>query len=538
MPTVQVPLSSDIMTNVDQTSVRDGNYQLFNATTDESGATVGLPGSSSFYEGFSTFVSSNETGLLNPLITGMSWASKKSTLLVAVGQSLAGLQLRNDPQPADQIYASFDPNSSLYGTSTSQRDPAGDLRISPHVSVVDVSTYPNPYSLWGSLGTNPAKFMYDGDTKVYVVGGGVPVAATFTTSSGLSVAGPTNKGVSTVANMPTTVTHAAYLDSYALMNSVGANYFQFSNVTDVSTWTASDLASAAGSEDNITALVVFNRRIYLFGRQSIEIWENDGVTPFSRVSGGFIEGGTIAPYSVVTANQSVFWLDATRRFATFSGSDVSYLTSPFDKELSSLPFVRDAQGYSCFINGDIFIFWDFPSAQKTYCVKLRGDNLTWSQVGKWNGDAFLGSSVTGWTSVPEAGITLCYDKLRGTLYALNPDSRIDGPTGVPLRFARVTGHLDFGTHKRKLAKSMLIRLKRGRGTSTSTPYAVLRWRDNGEGPWTGERHIDLGRQGEKEITAKLPRMGVFRTRQFELAVTDSVPVNIVSAEMDLEVLGA
>ena len=537
MPTVQVPLSSDVMTNVDQTSVRDGNYQLFNATTDESGATVGLPGSSSFYTQLNSFTSSNETGALNPLITGMAWASKKNTLMVAVGQTITGLQLRNDPQPDSSLVTGTEATEATYGDAIIQRDPTGNSVIAPHVSVVGVSTYPNTYSLWGSLGTNPAKFMYDGDTKVYAVGGGVPVSATFT-STGFSVAGPTNRDVSLIANMPTTVTHVGYLDSYALMNSVGANYFQFSNVTDVSTWTASDLASAAGSEDNITALAIFNRRIYLFGRQSIEIWENDGVTPFSRVSGGFIEGGTVAPYSVVTANQSVFWLDATRRFATFSGSDVSYLTSPFDKELSSLPFVRDAQGYSCFINGDVFIFWDFPSAQKTYCVKLRGDNLTWSQVGRWNGDVFLGSSVTGWTSVPEAGITLCYNKGGSTLYALNPESRVDGPTGVPLRFARVTGHLDFGTHKRKLAKSMLIRLKRGHGTTTTTPYAVLRWRDNGEGPWTGERHIDLGRQGEREITAKLPRMGVFRTRQFELAVTDSVPVNIVSAEMDLEVLGA
>lgn len=524
MPTVQVPLSSDIMTNVDQTSVRDGNFQLFNATVDESGATVGLPGTTSFYTGLSAFTSSGDAGSQNPLITGLYWASKRSTLIVAVAQTLRGLQLRNDPQ------------ATPYGYATSQRDPSGDLKVAPHVSVVDVSSYPNPFSTWGSLGTNPTRFMYDGDTKLYATGGGVPIIASFT-STGFVVAGPSNKDVSTIANMPTSASHIGYIDSYALMNNVGSNVFNFSNVADVSTWSASDVASAAGSEDNLVALLIFNRRIYLFGRQSIEIWENDGVTPFSRVSGGFIEGGTLAPYSVVTANQSIFWLDATRRFATFSGSDVSYLQSPFDKELASLPIVTDAQGYSCLINGDTFIIWDFPAAQKTYAVKIRGDSLVWSQMGFWNGDTYMGSSVTGWTSVPEAGVTLCYDKGGSTIYALDPSSRTDAAKGIPFRFSRVTGHLDFGTHKRKLAKEMLIRLKRGQGSSTTVPYAVLKWRDNGEGPWTGERHIDLGLQGNREITARLPRMGVFRTRQFELSISDSVPVNIVSAEMDLEVLG-
>jgi hypothetical protein len=280
-----------------------------------------------------------------------------------------------------------------------------------------------------------------------------------------------------------------------------------------------------------------NRRIYLFGRQSVEIWENDGVTPFSRVSGGFIEGGAVAPLSIVAANQSVYWLDASRKFATFSGSDVTYLESPFDKEIASLPFVADAEGYTATIHGDNFIIWDFPSAQRTYAVRVTDKAMTWSQMGAWNGDTYVGSSVTGWISIPEMGVSLCYDKGGSNIYMLDYTTRGDPVKGNILRASRITGHLDFGTHKRKLAKAMLIRLKRGRGSSTSTPDAVLRWRDNGEGPWTGERHIDLGRQGESEITAKLSRMGVFRTRQFELAVTDSVPVSIVSAEMDLEVLG-
>ena len=524
MPTVEIPLASDVMTNVDQTSVRDGSYRLFNAITDESGSTVGLPGFSSFHS-LSSFVSNNDNGAMKPVITGLYWASKQSTLVVAVGGTLTAFQLRTDPQ------------TTPVGNARSQRDFTGDEIITPHVSITDVSTYPYTYSRWGTLGSSPAQFMYDGSTYLFGVGGEVPCIAQFTTG-GFVVLGPNNKDVSTIPNMPTSCGSIAYLDSYCLVNNIGSNRFNFSNVGDVYTWSASDLASAAGYEDNLTRLVVLNRRIYLFGRQSIEIWENDGVTPFSRVSGGFIEGGTVAPFSVVVANQSVYWFDATRRFATFSGSDVAYLESPFDKELANLPYVADAQGYTCIINGNPLVIWDFPSAQKTYALKLRGEQVVWSQLGFWNGDTYMGSSVTGWLSVPEVGLTLCYDKGGSTIYALSQTSRTDGVKGGALRVARVTGHLDFGTQRRKLSNEIRLRIKRGRGSSTSTPKATLRWRDNGEGPWTGSREIDLGRQGERELTVRLPRMGVFRTRQFEFSVTDDVPVNVVSAEMDLDVLGS
>lgn len=533
MPTVQVPLSSDVMTNVDQTSARDGSFLLYNATVDENGATVGLPGIASFYTGLSSSTSSNDSGPLKPVISGLFWASKRNVLAVAVGQIVAGLSLSNVIQ-----------GGTVYGTVLNQQDPAGNNRRSPQLSIVDISQYLTSNGRIGTMGASPARFMYDGGDKLFAVGKGAPYICEFLQTSALSPTvlnciGPNLNatGVPTIANMPTSSTHFAYLDTYALLNQSGTNIFNFSNVNDVNTWSASDLASAKGSEDNITAIIVLNRRIYLFGRQSIEIWENDGITPFSRVSGGFIEGGALAQYSVVVANQSLYWLDASRRFATFSGSDVSYLTSPFDAEIATLPVVTDAEGYSFNLNGDTCIVWDFPAAQRTYLLKLRGDGMIWSQIGSWNGDTYMGSKVTGWTTIPEVGVTLCYGKGSSTIYALDPNVRTNAVDSTPIRFSRVTGHLDFGTHKRKLAKEMLIRLKRGYGTSTTPPYAMLRWRDNGEGPWTGERLIDLGLQGNREITARLPRMGVFRTRQFEIAITDAVPVSIVSAEMDVEVLG-
>lgn len=63
----------------------------------------------------------------------------------------------------------------------------------------------------------------------------------------------------------------------------------------------------------------------------------------------------------------------------------------------------------------------------------------------------------------------------------------------------------------------------------------MRWFDNRE-RWSKERLIDIGIQGDRFPTVRIHRLGLYRTRQWEIVCAASVLQCIVAIEEDAEVL--
>lgn len=63
----------------------------------------------------------------------------------------------------------------------------------------------------------------------------------------------------------------------------------------------------------------------------------------------------------------------------------------------------------------------------------------------------------------------------------------------------------------------------------------LRWQDDRE-RWSKERVIDLGLGGDLFPTVRLFRLGLYRTRQWELVCPTSILQCVVAVEEDAEVL--
>jgi len=72
--------------------------------------------------------------------------------------------------------------------------------------------------------------------------------------------------------------------------------------------------------------------------------------------------------------------------------------------------------------------------------------------------------------------------------------------------------------------------------TVTDPKLMIRWRDNNRANWSNEHYISLGNIGETDLILRLKRLGVFRTRQFELVVTDVVAASFGDAEVDITVL--
>lgn len=338
------------------------------------------------------------------------------------------------------------------------------------------------------------------------------------------------------SDAPTVVTHVAYIDGYIL--AIQGTKLYWSEVGgDGTSWLALNFATAEGDPDDIVALKVIDRRIFLFGNYSTELWENDGITPFSRIPGGFLQVGCIAPDSIVEINTTLMWLDHNRYFVKYSG-DFEQVISPYDTAISEMENVADCKADKIDINGRTYCVFNFPSGGRTfvYDVGLKD----WSEWGAWDTASmtWLPFDYQSYAYAKVEGLRVIGGGRSNNLYVLDQETRTEG--GYPVKFLRQTGFIDFGTGKKKRMETLRLRLSRGDTRSptgyTGTRKLMLRWQDDKSGQWSSIREIDLGGFGETNIHVEMKSLGTFVSRQFELSCTDNVKLTASHAEADIEVL--
>ena len=346
-------------------------------------------------------------------------------------------------------------------------------------------------------------------------------------------------GSSTIANMadgdaPTDVTHVAFIDTYILANSTGnRGRFYYSDVGSSTSWNALSFATAEGSPDILTAIGVSYREISLVGRESIEIWVDDGVTPFSRLPGAFIQRGCASPYTFQQISDpkigdTWMWMDENRRFVKLSNRTPVYVSNPYDKLIQSFLTVDDARAMVTNINGWPIYLISFPLSNKTLAYNFQKER--WMQWGYWDANIadyrrYRGSTycyARGWNK------HLVGDWTNGLIYTADRDTFSDN--GSAIRTLRRTGFVTHGTLNRKRSKQLRLRCKRGVATATVTaPVLSLRWRDR-NGSWSNWHEGSLGAVGVYEFEVVFDRLGEYRARQYEIVHSDATDFILVNAQ--------
>ena len=72
---------------------------------------------------------------------------------------------------------------------------------------------------------------------------------------------------------------------------------------------------AEGRADNVVTLLADHGQLWVFGTQTIEIWDTTGnsLAPFARNGSAFIEQGCETPWSAVALDETVYFLGGTPR---------------------------------------------------------------------------------------------------------------------------------------------------------------------------------------------------------------------------------
>jgi hypothetical protein len=333
------------------------------------------------------------------------------------------------------------------------------------------------------------------------------------------------------ADAPTTVSHVAFLDRYLLANEIGSANFHFSAVNAPTTWDA-EYAVPEAKMDDLSALLVEDLKIALMGEKTLEVWYDDGSTPFVREEQGYISRGTVAKYSFVWCeSQNTFvWMDENRQVVMLNGLTPITLSGVMSKYIEGFTSVTDALGDAVVIGGRPYYILSFPTEGKTLVVDFNSKQ--WYEWGYWKSatatyEKFRGNSFC---YSPAWNITLVGDRANGKVYKFDTTNYDDD--GDTLRAMVRTAHYNHGTEEKlKFSNKLTFRLKRTSVVSTdATPDLLVKYRDNGSTSWKNEHTVTLQQIGDTEFRASISRLGSYYSRQYQLVLSDAFPLCIVSME--------
>lgn len=371
------------------------------------------------------------------------------------------------------------------------------------------------------------------------------------------------------------------------------NYFVYNNPT-TQQWGASDLLSPIspptsyslkdGAPDDLVALIVDHREVYLMGEISSEVWTDVGTVPFpfQRIPGTSTQHGIAAPFSLYRLGNSFAYVSRNNRGQAQIMQMQGYIpqrisTHAVENTLAN-KYVGDAVSWTYQLEGHEVFVVTFPSLELTWAY-----DATTQMWHKWlyTTDNNQYQRHRGNCCAVFQGLVIVGDYENGKLYELDKTNYTDD--GQNIRRLRRAPHL-VTEFQRQYFDELQIQFQPGVGTSgissgvqfisqnitylgdnytiaasatfsiepdhnyilatqapvtfttTNNPQAMLRWSNDGGSTWSNEHWTGVGQLGRYKNRAIWRRLGTARDRIFEVVVTD--PVNFVIISANLKVQGA
>ena len=418
-------------------------------------------------------------------------------------------------------------------------------------------------TLLGTIaGTGPVSIA-DNGTQLFVAADGPSYIYNNTTNVFAQITDPDFPGAVTVA----------YLDGYFVFNEPNSQKVWVTSLLDGLSVDPLDFASAEGTPDLLTSLVVNNREVWLLGTNSIEIWYDAGTPdfPLARIQGASNEIGCAAPYSVAKADNSVFWLGSDTRgrgviYRSNGYTGVRASNHSIEWQIQSYGNISDAVAYTYQQDGHTFYVINFPSADKTWVYDIT--TQSWHERAGWVNGVFTRHRSNCQMSFNNEIIVGDFEN--GNIYAF--DLNVNSDNGQIQKWLRSWRALPSGTNnlKRTAQHSLQLNCESGVGlngidptdnvqwffytssgdqlvTSSgdflmfspptvegANPEVMLRWSDDGGHTYSNEHWATMGRIGNYGFRVFWRRLGMtlkLRDRVYEVSGTDPVKIAIVGAEL-------
>ena len=366
-----------------------------------------------------------------------------------------------------------------------------------------------------------------------------------------------------------------YLDGYFVFNEPNSQKIWVTQLLDGTSVDPLDFASAEGNPDNVVAIFVDHREVWVYGTNSAEVWYNAGQLdfPLARIQGAYNELGCAAPYSIAKMDNQIYWLGRDARgqgmvfrAAGYMGQRIS--THAIEWQMQEYSDLSDAVGYTYQQDGHSFYVLNFPTANTTWVFDVATG--AWHERASFqNGDfnRHRGNSQMFFNATNVVG-----DYQNGKIYKYDLEAYADD--GQPQKWLRSWRALPPGANNltRTIQHAMQLDCETGVGlsglvtpetiylqtedgeylvtedgdylisddlapaTQGADPQVMLRWSDDGAHTWSNEHWKSMGRIGRFGFRTIWRRLGAtmkIRDRVYEVSGTDPVRIYIMGAELIL-----
>lgn len=340
-------------------------------------------------------------------------------------------------------------------------------------------------------------------------------------------------------NFPASPTHCIFTDGYFIVNESGTGKFWFSSSYDGMAWDGLDFATAEYSADTLTGIAkTSNGTIWMIGKQSLELWNNVGVAdlPWRRIAGSVREIGCIAPYSISSNGNNIFWLGngANGYGAVFMGSgyDIARISTPaIEYQIKQLTNIYQAIGYTYVDEGHQFYVLSFSSE-----TTLVYDTSTreWHKRGSYNSSTGRNIRDSSQWCAFFNGKNYTGSYLDGGIYEMSLDIYYENGTSIK----RVI-ETPVISHENKLLKHRVLEidLEKGVGnTGEDAPVIMVSFSDDNGKTWSNISYeMTPGAVGEYSKRAIIRRLGASRNRVYRITVSAAVKWVISSAFIEVDI---
>jgi hypothetical protein len=334
-----------------------------------------------------------------------------------------------------------------------------------------------------------------------------------------------------------------FVDGYFVLARPNTGQWFVSGLYNGRVYDALEFATAEGAPDILLSLLVSHREVWLFGRDTTEIWFDAGNVgfPFARIDGAFLEQGILAAHSAVAMGTSIYWLGRNQYGAGIVYRAVGYQpqrisTHAIEYQLRQQAQLETATAYSYQAGGHDFYVLNCAAATWVYDIT----------TGLWHERrSFLapGNTVQSRHRVAACawvfGRHCVIDYVFPYVYALDDHTYLDDTEAIVRERTgpEITEEQQWIMHQR-----LELASEKGTGADGAplvgqVPAWLLDWTDDAGGTWSVPQYGTPGAIGALGTRSLWRRLGRSRERRYRLRTSDPVRTILTSAVLHVELGG-
>jgi hypothetical protein len=332
-------------------------------------------------------------------------------------------------------------------------------------------------------------------------------------------------------------TTLTYADGYFIISDLEGRV-TFSELNSASQWSGVNVFTPTFDTDPVIAVNAIREEIHCFGSVTIEIYLNDGTTPFTRRPNTTLSYGIVAKDSLAShhlgevflgknekGETAVYWLGLDYKIQKISPPSINDQLSLKKGELDN------CEAYIQYTpQGQTWYYLTVPALETTFVYDFscqmwheRQSLRPFPTVdGVSPQTRFRGKCYAAFD-----GLNLFGDWYSGKIFREEYDTHTEAGLAITRQRRSTVYYEDYNYIS---VHSLEFDVNTGFGTLSGqgeNPHLMIKFSRNGGNTFCQERYLALGKQGQYDKRCKLNKLGTARNWVLDASLTDPVPCAVL-----------